>query len=145
MADPTLSDLMAEIQICKRGIIALARHLGVGRESAASAPAAREVTDADLDAPDGDPEIRKDPSPKKWSGALHKGDRMSQCEPDYLDALAGFLAWKAGADREDAAKAATPEDADKHRKYAGWAERDAAYARAWARRIKARQSDAFGG
>lgn len=147
MADPTLGDLLArldalatEVATCKRGIVALARHLGVVREQA-PASVAHEATDADLDASDGDPEIRHDPSPKKWSGALHKGEHMSACEAEYLDALAGFLAWSANADREKAAML-PPEEAAKKRKYAGYAERDAALARGWARRKRAQQERA---
>lgn len=151
MADPatkpaTIDDVLAalrltfaELKATRAELRALASHLGVGaRGGESSAPRAPAIaSDADLDGPDGDPEIRKDPSPKKWSGALHKGERMSACEPEYLDALASFLMWKATSDREEAAGCADAAEATKKRKFAAYAERDASLARGWARRKRA--------
>ncbi len=89
-----------------------------------------DVQPADIDGQYGDPDIRKDPSPKYWSGISYAGKKMSQCPPDYLDALAkykdvcAFMSIKEG----------TPEKL----KYAGYDKRDAKRARAWASRMRAK-------
>ena len=139
MADPTLAEVLSSVQALDakvervlRGLALLVNHLGAVKP-ATQAVVSSVATDAELDAADGDPEIRRDPSPKKWSGALHKGEHMSACEPDYLDALAAFLSWCAESDREQAA-ALPADEAAKKRKYAKYADREASLARGWAAR-----------
>lgn len=81
------------------------------------------ASDADLDSERGNPTIKKDPP--KWSGDSFIGCRYSECSPEYLESLAGFLDWK--ADRPQAGK----------EKYADYDRRDAARCRGWAARIRA--------
>lgn len=85
--------------------------------------------DFDLDGQWGDPEVRKD-SPQwiKNGGASYVGRKFSECPSDYLEALAAFFDWKAGKDE------ATGEP--EKLKYAGYARKDAARARGWAKRNK---------
>ena len=97
---------------------------------------------ADIDGPYGDPEIRKDPSPKHWSGASQAGKKMSQCPADYLNA---FARWKDACvymktkELETSTEAAAIADLTK---YAGYDRKDAARARAWAAKAQASVSDA---
>jgi hypothetical protein len=82
--------------------------------------------DADLDGEWGDPEVRKDPP--RWAGPPMVGRKYSQTSAEYLDSLAGFLAWKAGKDDE--------KGDEQSAKYAGYARKDAARARGWAARMR---------
>jgi hypothetical protein len=92
-------------------------------------PAAYEVaTDEDLDGQYGNPEVRKDPP--RWSGQSHIGCRYSECPPEYLETLAGFLMWKAGKDDEK------DERDSKGNLKSKWSRLDAARARGWAARIR---------
>ena len=91
---------------------------------AAAGPGAKPI-EANIDDPKwGDPEIRY--VPKKWDGPSYLGERMSACSVEFLRFLAGELessaAWKEGQGDETKAK------------YAIMDRRDAAKARAWARR-----------
>src|SRR5207302_3343263 len=52
-----------------------------------------------------------------WTGTLHVGERMSACEPAYLDALASFQSWSAEQDREKAAAAMIPAERAKKQKF----------------------------
>jgi hypothetical protein len=91
------------------------------------APVAAIAPDSDLDSQWGDPEVRKDsPQWLKMGGESYVGRRFSECPPDYLEALASFFDWKAGKDEAEG----TPEKL----KYAGYARKDAARARGWAKR-----------
>jgi hypothetical protein len=89
------------------------------------------ASDSDLYSQYGDVEIRKDPP--RWPGQSFKGSRMSQCPPEYLESLAGFLDWKSGKELEDADKL-DGEEREKKLKYSGYSAKDAARARGWAAR-----------
>lgn len=84
------------------------------------------AADVDLDSEYGNFSIRKDPP--KWVGRSFVGCRLSECTPDFLDAFASFCDWKAGKDESEG----TPEKL----KYAGYARKDAARARGWAKRLR---------
>lgn len=85
---------------------------------------------ADIDGQYGDPEIRKDPSPKHWTGASYKGRKMSQCPPEYLDAFAKY---------KDACAYMNEKEGDPDKaKYVTYDRRDAKRARAWAERLRSR-------
>ena len=75
----------------------------------------------------GDPEVRKDP--KRWTGAPVAPAKMSQCPPDYLDAVAEFKAWQASKEAE--------KGDEEGAKKAGYCRKDAARARGWAKRLRA--------
>ena len=77
---------------------------------------------AELDSKYGDPIVKK--SPPRWKGEDIAGRKMSECPPESLDSLAGFLDWKAEKN------AAEPDRA----KYAEYDRKDAARARGWAAR-----------
>jgi len=97
---------------------------------------------ADIDGPYGDPDIRKDPSPKHWSGASHAGKKMSQCPADYLNA---FAKWKDACvymKTKELDKLTEPQAIADTTKYAGYDRKDAARARAWAAKEQASMSDA---
>lgn len=80
--------------------------------------------DSELDSKYGDPTVRK--TPPRWTGGDIAGKKYSECAPDALDSLAGFLEWQAKRDAEKGT-----EDGNK---YAGYARKDAARARGWAKR-----------
>lgn len=94
--------------------------------------------DSDLDGEYGNPVVeRKDPP--RWKGDSFIGSRFSECPADYLDLMAGFLAWKAGKNDEDEKKALASGDdeaAKKANKRAFYARKEAARAAGWARRIR---------
>ena len=104
----------------------------LGQQAASAAPGI--APDSDLDSQWGDEEIRKDP-PRDWSGDSHKGRRMSECPPEYLDALAGYFDWKAGKEDEEAQRL-DGEEQSKKRKYAGYSRKSAARVRGWAQRLR---------
>ena len=85
--------------------------------------------DSDLDGQWGNPAVRRDPA--RWPGDSHKGEFYSDCPPNYLDSLAGFLDWCADRDEEKG----TEDGA----KYARYGRMDAARARGWAHRIRSAQ------
>lgn len=130
--------LRAEVDRAIRGITLLVRHLG-----AAPRPAAEEgprvASDAELDSGTGDPEVRKDP--KRWKGDSYQGQRMSACPPDYLDTLADSCDWKADKDRDEAAGITDPAERAKKLGYSRGAAKEAALARGWARRLRARPAE----
>lgn len=84
------------------------------------------ASERELDSQYGNPDVRKDPP--RWEGESYKGSPYSQCSPEYLDSLAGFLEWQAGKDEE--------KGDEKSRKYAGYKLKDAARARGWAKRLR---------
>ncbi len=103
-----LSSLEAEVAAVKASVAAVA-----------ASRVAPPLPDVDINGPHGDPEIRKDPP--RWDGESCVGRRYSECPPDYLDSLAGFLEWKAGKN-----------DADPNKeKYAKYDRLDAARAKKW--------------
>ena len=87
----------------------------------------RVATAAELDGPDGDPKITKDPP--KWTGTFRGGGRhYSETTPEYLAAMAKFQDWCAERELADPAR----------RKYAKLSAQRAALARGWAARLKER-------
>lgn len=78
----------------------------------------------DLDGKYGNPSVRKDPP--KWGGVSCVGRSFSECPPEFLDSLAGFLDWRAEKEASDPAK----------EKYARYSRSDASRARGWAARIR---------
>lgn len=92
-----------------------------------STPTVGEVAnDRELDSTFGNPEIRKDPTAKYWSGKSYVGKKYSMCPPDYLNALAEYLTACAFMTEKE-------NNPDKL-KYAGYNRKDAARARGWALR-----------
>lgn len=87
------------------------------------------ASDADLDSPRGNPEVRL--VPKRWSGEDMRGRRFSEAEPEFLDMLADMLEWM--ANRNDETGAVDKNGNPKSK----WDRLDAARARGWARRIRA--------
>ncbi|MBL8601577.1 MAG: hypothetical protein JNK72_06620 [Myxococcales bacterium] len=84
--------------------------------------------DADIDGPRGDPEVRF--VPKRWQGADFKGQKFSQCDPEFLDMLASSYDWFAQQDDEKGVTDAKGNPKSK------WSRLDAARARAWAARLR---------
>lgn len=82
--------------------------------------------DADLDGPYGDPDVRRDPSEKYWTGASLVGRKFSACPTDYLHAMARWL--------EARAYMTEKEGDPQKQKYVAYQRKDAARARGWAKR-----------
>lgn len=91
---------------------------------------------ADIDGKFGDPDIRKDPSAKYWSGESFQGRKMSQCTPEYLEAFAKY--------KEACAHMNEREGDPAKAKYVGYDRRDAKRARAWAERLRKQPPKANG-
>ena len=102
------------------------------RPAATSGDAGGIASDYEMEGQYGDPVIKKDPP--KWTGETCVGKPFSQCPPDYLMSLAGFLDWKAGKTLEDA-------DTSRH-KFADYDRKDARRARGWAARLRAKPAAA---
>ena len=106
---------------------------GAGRAPAAAGGAGVEgevADDADLDSEYGNPTIKFDPRERYWTGPSFVGYHFSETAPDYLDAQAKYLdayAWGCEQDTDE-----------KKRKGATYKRRDAARARGWAARLRAR-------
>lgn len=93
--------------------------------------------DRDLDGQHGDPTIKFDPSAKYWNATSYEGYHFSETEPDYLDAMAKYL---------DACAYMAEKDSDERkRKSAIYKRKDAARARGWAQRLRARGNGGGGG
>jgi hypothetical protein len=105
---------------------------GAGASASVAMPPASSghevATDADLDSPRGNPEVRF--VPRRWSGAEHKGKRFSECEPEFLDMLAEAYEWF--AQRDDESNAVDKNGNPKSR----WSRLDASRARGWAARLR---------
>lgn len=112
----TSDEAMRLLRECHAMLAAL-----TGRAPAAMPPA-QAASDADLDGPHGDPDI-KAKSPRDWTGEAMTGRKFSECPPEYLDLL---------AERFDYFNT-REEDAKKR----GYNARDAARARGWAARLRA--------
>lgn len=80
--------------------------------------------DTSLDRPKGDPVVRF--PPRSWQGPDFSGKRYSQCSPEFLECLASFLTWAADHPKEG------------KEQYASSNRLDAARARSWARRLRAK-------
>lgn len=105
---------------------------GAGVRTAAPPSSAgdKEVaSDADLDSPRGNPEVRL--VPKRWTGEDMKGRRYSEAEPEFLDMLADMLDWMANRNDEQGAVDKNGNPKSK------WDRLDASRARGWSRRIRA--------
>lgn len=109
-----------------RAMLAEILQLLKARPASAPATTGAIAPDSDLDGQWGDPDVRKDPP--RWNGPSYAGRRYSQCPPEYLDVLASLFDWKAGKDDE--------KGTDEGKKYAGYARKDAARARGWAKRLR---------
>ena len=92
------------------------------------------ASDADLDSPRGDPEVRF--VPKRWTGEDYKGRRYSECSPEFLDMIAEAREYFSR--RDDEAGAVDMSGNPKGR----WGRLDASRARGWSRRLRARSKDA---
>ena len=91
---------------------------------------------ADIDGKYGDPDIRKDPSMKYWTGTSYVGRKMSETSPEYLEAFAKY---------KEACAVMNEREADPAKaKYIGYDRRDAKRARAWAERLRTRPAAATG-
>jgi hypothetical protein len=110
----------------------LLAHLGAGqrRPGAAAAPGAPPeiATDADIEGPRGNPEVRFDP--KRWEGQSFKGRTFSDCPPEFLEMLAETLEYFAR--KNDQEGAVDKNGGPKSR----WERLDASRARAWAKRLR---------
>ncbi|MBL8677613.1 MAG: hypothetical protein JNK05_00490 [Myxococcales bacterium] len=91
------------------------------------------ASDADLDSPRGNPEVRF--VPKRWSGEDMKGRRYSETEPEFLEMLADTLEWMANKDDESGAVDKNGNPKSK------WGRLDASRARGWARRMRAERGE----
>ena len=89
----------------------------------ATAQAVEPADDATLDGERGDPIVKWDPK-YGWDGPSYAGSRFSECPADYLEVVAQ-------AREASAAKKTDPQKAD-------WDRQEAAVARGWARRIRAK-------
>jgi hypothetical protein len=81
------------------------------------------ASDSDLDSQYGDEQIRF--SPKSFRGPDYTGKRMSQCSPEFLEALAEAMTYAANNPKPDKLK------------YVAGNRRSAARARGWSRRLRA--------
>lgn len=126
-----VAKLLATADRNLKGTALLANHLGAAPRqasgsSSSSSASGRVITDAELDSPLNNPEVKKDPP--RWKKAnldSEAGRRMSECSPDFLDAVAEFRDFC--ADNPQAGK----------ERYAGNDRREAQLARAWAARKRA--------
>lgn len=86
------------------------------------------ATATDLDGRYGDPTVKV--TPRDWKGIPRKGERMSRCEPEFLDMLAETLEHFASKNDASGAKASN----GKPKSFYDRA--DAARARGWAKRLR---------
>ncbi len=118
---------LARIEAALSGLSAGPRPATRGAEGPAPGTTA---DDADLDSKWGNPAVRYDP--KRWVGPSFKGSFFSECPPDYLHELAGFLEWQADKD-----------DQKGEERFAAFKRRDAARARGWAARNARKEAPLF--
>ncbi len=95
-----------------------------GAKTNGTTSTARAAPSVDLDSERGDFVVKKDPT--RWKGVSCVGKRLSECPPDFLDALAGLCDWKAEKNEAEPGK----------EKYANYERLDAARARGWAERLR---------
>ncbi len=130
----TLDYLNEQIELLKRAV----NRLEAQKEVAAARTATGGVADDhDLDSEWGDPSIKYGLKVKYWKEQPDPniGFKFSECTPEYLDATAKYYDACAYMKRKDG----TPESI----KVAGYKDRDAARARGWAARIRARGGASF--
>ena len=101
MTDPSpailaslLTDLQALSAATARLEARLRAEMGLAPHDVTKAAAPAVADDADLDGQWGNPQVRKDPP--RWTGQSYAGANYSDCPPEFLDTLAGFLEWQAG-------------------------------------------------
>lgn len=121
MSEERIKALEARVAKLEGIITATATALGGGGASGGKVAPDRELDDPQY----GDELVKRDPP--RWRAESFAGRRMSQCPPDYLDALAEFQDWCAEREAADPAKA----------KYARYSTSRAAKARGWAARLRA--------
>ena len=111
---------------------------GGGRESSSGARPApggvQPASDNDLDGEHGNPTVRKDP--KGWSGDSFVGASFSECPPEYLDALAKYLAGLGHWMEEEAVRKEAADERAKLQRGARFKRMDASRAAGWARRLR---------
>ena len=111
----------------------LSMHAAQSRAPTIAAPSAPVVvSDADLDGPHGDPEVKF--PPKDWPGEDYAGRPLSRTSASFCERMANYWDWQA---EKDAASGD-----EKKMKYAPLKRKDAARARGWAARLKAREAAA---
>jgi len=119
------TEILAELRAVRAELAEIKLLLPSGPPPGSVAPA------SDLDSQYGDVEIKKDP--KRWRGEPLAPIRMSQAPADYLEEVASFKDWQ--AEQEEA------KGTEDGRKKAGYCRKDAARARGWALRARARAGD----
>lgn len=123
-----MNALVAEQKRTNELLSGFAKARAQQRTAPTATPAARtggggEVASArDLDGPNGDPTVKKNP-PRWQGGGDFAGYKFSECPPEFLECLADFKDWQADNPKADADP-----------KYARYARLDASRARGWAER-----------
>jgi hypothetical protein len=107
---------------------------GGARSSTPALASVHVADDTDLDGRFGNEEVRV--NPRDWHGESMKGQRMSECPPEFLDMLADTLDYF--AKKNAASNAMTTGGKPK----ADFDRKAAARARGWARRLRNGWSDA---
>ena len=102
----------------------------LGRTGAASG-STEALDDHQLDKDWADKIVKKDP--KRWDGPTQVGNRYSLCPPEWHDAQASLLAWKAQKEREET----PPKLRDNGKPWSESTEFEAKLSRAWAKRLRA--------
>jgi hypothetical protein len=123
VSDPVI---MARLAAVEARLAALESGGGSARASGGASSAGAVASDYEMSGPKGDPLLKK--HPPRWGGPPGEfvGKRFSQCSPEILDEVAGFLDWKAGKEAETPGK----------EKYAAYSRKDAARARGYAARLR---------
>jgi hypothetical protein len=116
-----ITDRLTSIESTQSAILRMLRAMGGGVDIA---------DDRELDGKYGDPDVKFDLRSEEWQGASMIGNRFSECPVEWLDALAASK--ESYAEYLRGPKRGAPEDIKK----AGYAEKDAARARGWAKRLR---------
>lgn len=125
-----MSDINARLDRIESILASIDMRL-TGRAGAAPAPAGGNVApDSELDSQYGNPAVRF--VPRNWQGEDYKGRNYSECAPEFLDMLAETLEFFGR--KNDAAGTLD----NKGRPKGDWDRKDAARARGWAARLRAR-------
>lgn len=134
---PNLKDLSMSEEILRRieqkldEVLKIVGSLPSGGAAATSGEYQQATcTDAELDDKYGNPEVRLVPS--KWTGQDYLGWKYGDCSPEFLDEMSNMLDAIGRKQSKDPAKA----------RNAKWSAKDAARARAWAARLRAKAAEA---
>lgn len=122
--------LLRSIDATLKELLALSKTKMAGRASA-SAPTASAPSVAsarDLDGKYGDPEVKF--NPRDWSGTSYLGCHFSECDPIFLDLLAGAFDYFGDKAERDG------ETTSSGKPVAHYKRLDAARARGWAKRLR---------